>query len=303
MTAFASEEEVEEKMNNVKDELSQKLEIGWATDFEQTAAAQATRIKALEEGLPKIRDRFKSKVWLLAQPSHSPPLTYICIHTAYCFVMPVWRRELVCVALTGRMQADKNDITKVKKMISELELTMENVGAGSRVKCISCDRSLDRMSEVKPTHIDGFVTSGKSHIRDNFFGKMPRSVGGEHTADRVVVAPLSSFPMPGQGEDKDRPYSSPRIPTRLPPPPASASGSPATAGASPRTKRISQDEGGATKGSGGAGGSVEVGSGLFETPTMEPFPKRKTPRKNPNGHYQELESKLETTTLEPSQWE
>jgi len=40
MTAFASEEEVEEKMNNVKDELSQKLEIGWATDFEQTAAAQ-----------------------------------------------------------------------------------------------------------------------------------------------------------------------------------------------------------------------------------------------------------------------
>mmetsp|Transcript_8321 Transcript_8321/g.22125 ORF Transcript_8321/g.22125 Transcript_8321/m.22125 type:complete len:219 (+) Transcript_8321:2292-2948(+) len=164
-------------------------------------------------------------------------------------------------------------------------------------------QSLDRMSEVKPTHIDGFVTSGKSHIRDNFFGKMPRSVGGEHTADRVVVAPLSSFPMPGQGEDKDRPYSSPRIPTRLPPPPASASGSPATAGASPRTKRISQDEGGATKGSGGAGGSVEVGSGLFETPTMEPFPKRKTPRKNPNGHYQELESKLETTTLEPSQWE
>mmetsp|Transcript_8329 Transcript_8329/g.22194 ORF Transcript_8329/g.22194 Transcript_8329/m.22194 type:complete len:136 (+) Transcript_8329:1703-2110(+) len=104
----------------------------------------ATRIKALEEGLPKIRDRFKSKVWLLAQPSHSPPLTYICIHTAYCFVMPVWRRELVCVALTGRMQADKNDITKVKKMISELELTMENVGAGSRVKCISCDRVSNR---------------------------------------------------------------------------------------------------------------------------------------------------------------
>mmetsp|Transcript_8324 Transcript_8324/g.22148 ORF Transcript_8324/g.22148 Transcript_8324/m.22148 type:complete len:514 (+) Transcript_8324:150-1691(+) len=101
MTAFASEEEVEEKMNNVKDELSQKLEIGWATDFEQTAAAQATRIKALEEGLPRIRDRFKSK-------------------------------------------ADKNDITKVKKMISELELTMENVGAGSRVKCISCDRVSNR---------------------------------------------------------------------------------------------------------------------------------------------------------------
>mmetsp|Transcript_8326 Transcript_8326/g.22168 ORF Transcript_8326/g.22168 Transcript_8326/m.22168 type:complete len:93 (+) Transcript_8326:1703-1981(+) len=61
----------------------------------------ATRIKALEEGLPRIRDRFKSK-------------------------------------------ADKNDITKVKKMISELELTMENVGAGSRVKCISCDRVSNR---------------------------------------------------------------------------------------------------------------------------------------------------------------
>lgn len=44
MVVFASQEDLEQKMTRVKDDLAQKLEIGWAIDFEQTSKAQGRSI-------------------------------------------------------------------------------------------------------------------------------------------------------------------------------------------------------------------------------------------------------------------